>query len=92
MKRIEAKVLDNREEDPGSEPDNLTNSWLIEGKLDEHVLDWESAQVRPTGIQAEVLETNMTETNAFIVRTHGKSPLTRGDHIFVDVETRGVAL
>jgi hypothetical protein len=43
MKRILAKVEENRREDPSSEPDNEQNTWVIEAKLDEDILNWESA-------------------------------------------------
>jgi hypothetical protein len=42
MKRVEAKILENEPEDPRTEPDQEPNTWLIQGKLSEDVLDWEN--------------------------------------------------
>jgi hypothetical protein len=56
MKRIEAKILESRKEDPASEPDQDPATWLIEAKLDQDILDWERAQVdlrsRPKSLKA----------------------------------------
>jgi hypothetical protein len=41
MKKVEAKVVENRKEDPASERDRDPNTWLIEAKLDEDILNWE---------------------------------------------------
>src|SRR6516164_4245790 len=35
MKRVNAKIEENRKEDPASEPDKDSNTWLIDAKLDE---------------------------------------------------------
>ena len=45
MKIIEAKIVENRKEDPASEPDQDPNTWLIEAKLGVHVLDWETVRL-----------------------------------------------
>jgi hypothetical protein len=45
MKRAEAKIVENRKEDPASEPDQAPNTWLIEAKLDEDILDWENVRL-----------------------------------------------
>jgi hypothetical protein len=37
MRRVEAKIVENRKEDPASEPDQDPNTWLIEVKLDEDI-------------------------------------------------------
>jgi hypothetical protein len=87
MKRILAKVEENRREDPSSEPDNEQNTWAIEAKLDEDILNWESAQLHfePPGVEAEIIEVTLTEPTRFTVRTRGPSPLKKGDVIRVDV-------
>ena len=45
MRRVEAKIVENRKEDPASEPDQDPNTWLIEAKLDEDILDWETVRL-----------------------------------------------
>ena len=45
MKRAEAKIVDNKKEDPASEPDQDPNTWLIEAKLDQDILDWETVRL-----------------------------------------------
>jgi hypothetical protein len=45
MKRVEAKILENEPEDPRTEPDQEPNTWLIQGKLSEDVLDWENVRL-----------------------------------------------
>jgi hypothetical protein len=76
MRRAEAKIVENRKEDPASEPDQDPNTWLIEAKLDENILDWESVRLdfRFSEIDAEILESSKSEANRFTVRTRGKSP------------------
>jgi hypothetical protein len=44
MKILEAKVIDKRKEDPESEPDHRTDSWIIEAKLETDLLDWEARE------------------------------------------------
>jgi hypothetical protein len=87
MKRAEAKIVENIKEDPASEPDQDPNTWLIEAELDQDILDWESARLdlRFSEIDAEIIESSMSEPNRFTVRTRGKSPLQKGDVIHVDV-------
>jgi hypothetical protein len=87
MKRVQAKVEENRKEDPGSEPDKDPNTWLIEGKLDEDIINWETVRLdlRFSEIDAEVVESSMPEPNRFTVRTHGESPLRKGDVIHFDI-------
>jgi hypothetical protein len=87
MKTIEAKVKQNFREDPKSEPDHARNTWLIAGKLNEHIADWENVRLdfRFPEIQTEILETGMSEANRFTVRTRGESPLQKGDVIHVYV-------
>ena len=87
MRRVEAKIVENRKEDPGSEPDQDPNTWLIDAKLDEDILDWETARLdfRLPEIEVEILESSMSEPNRFTVRTRGESPLKNGDVIHVDI-------
>jgi hypothetical protein len=87
MKRVDARIEENRKEDPRSEPDNEPNTWLIEAKLAEDIPDWESVRLHfeSPGIEAEIIESNMSEPNRFIVRTRGESPLKKGDIVHVDI-------
>jgi hypothetical protein len=87
MKRVDAKIEDNRKEDPVSEPDKDPKTWLIEAKLDEDIIDWETVRLdfRFDEIEAEIVESSMSEPNRFTVRTRGKSPLKKGDVLHVDI-------
>ena len=87
MKRVDARIEENRQEDPRSEPDNEPNTWLIEAKLGENIPDWESVRLHfeSPGIEAEIVESSMCEPNRFIVRTRGESPLKKGDIVQVDI-------
>jgi len=87
MKRVDAKIEENRKEDPASEPDKDPNTWLIEAKLDEDVVNWETVRLdfRFDEIKAEIVESSMSEPDRFTLRTRGKSPLKKGDVIHVDI-------
>jgi hypothetical protein len=87
MKRVQAKIEENRKENPLSEPDRDPNTWLIEAKLDEDIIDWETVRLdfRFDELEAEIVESSMSEPNRFTLRTHGESPLKKGDVIHVDV-------
>jgi hypothetical protein len=87
MKRVEAKIEENRKEDPVSEPDKDPNTWLIEAKLDEDIIDWETVRLdfRSEEIEAEIVESSMSEPNRFTFRTHGESPVKKGDVIHLDI-------
>jgi hypothetical protein len=45
MKIVEAKITENSKEDPASEPDQDPNTWLIEAKLGEDIIDWETVRL-----------------------------------------------
>ena len=87
MRRVEAKIVENRKEDPASEPDQDQNTWLIEAKLDEDILDWETVRLdfRFSEIDAEIVESSMSNPDRFTVRTRGKSPLQKDDVIHLDI-------
>jgi hypothetical protein len=87
MKRVQAKIEENRRENPLSEPDKDPNSWLIEAKLDEDVADWETVRLdfRSDEVKAEIVESSMSEPTRFTIRTHGESPLKKGDVIHVNI-------
>jgi hypothetical protein len=90
MKRIEAKIVANRKEIPESEPDQDSNTWLIEAKLDEDIPDWETVRLdfRSSEIESEILETSLSEPDRCTLRTRGKSPLKEGDTIHVDIRAQ----
>ena len=87
MKRVEAKIVENRKEDPASEPDQDPNTWLIEAKLDQDILDWQSVRLdlRSSEIDAEIVESSMSGPDRFTVRTRGQSPLQTDDVIHFDI-------
>jgi hypothetical protein len=87
MKRVQAKIEENRKEEPSSEPDHDPNTWLIEARLEEDFPNWQNVRLQfaSPGVEAEILEVTMSEANRFIVRTEGASPLKRGDIIQVQI-------
>jgi hypothetical protein len=87
MKRTEAKIVANIKEIPESEPDQDPGTWLVEAKLEENVLDWETVRLdfRSSEVEAEILEASMSEPAHCTVRTRGKSPLKEGDSVHVDI-------
>jgi hypothetical protein len=90
MKRVDARIEENRKEHQRSETDDEPNTWLIEAKLEEDIPDWESARLHfeSPGIEAEIVESSMCEPNRFIVRTRGESPLKKGDIVHVDIRRK----
>lgn len=87
MKRAEARIVENTKEDPLSEPDRDPNTWLISAKLDQDILNWESVRLdlQSSEVDAEIIESSMSEPSHLTIRTRGKSPLKPGDVIHVDV-------
>jgi hypothetical protein len=87
MKVLEAKVVDIRQEDPASEPDRLTDTWVIEAKLEERVLGWEEVRIdlQAAAVGAEIIETSMAGAREFTVRTRGKPQVEKGHVIHVAV-------
>jgi len=80
MRRAEAKITENRKEDSASEPDQDPNTWLIEAKLDEDILDWETVRLdfRFSEIDAKIIESSMSKSDRFTVRT--RTPAKRRCH------------
>jgi len=87
MKRVEAKILENEPEDPRTEPDQEPDTWLIQGKLSEDVLDWENVRLdfQSSEIEAEIIESSLSDPSRFTIRTSGRSPLKKGDLVHVDI-------
>jgi hypothetical protein len=93
MKMVRAKIEENRKEEPSSEPDKDTNTWLIEGKFYEGIPYWETAHLgfQDSEIEAEIVEGSVSGPATFTLRTRGKSPLKKGDVIDVDVRNENEA-
>ena len=87
MKILEAKVVDEQKEDPGSEPDHRTDTWIIAARLETDLLGWEGSRVdvRASDIGAEIIETSMADAKRFTIRTNGKPKLKQGDAFEVAV-------
>jgi hypothetical protein len=87
MKRVEAKIVENELEDPRTEPDQEPDTWLIQGKLSEDVLDWENVRLdfQSSEIEAEIIESSLSDPTRFTVRTSGRSPLKKGNLVHVDI-------
>ena len=66
MKIINAKVVESRKEEPGTEPDRQADTWLIEGELESDLMGWEDMKIDvPTPkIGAEIVETTMADASA----------------------------
>jgi hypothetical protein len=93
MRIYEAKIVENRKEDPASEPDKDRNTWLIVGKFVEDVPNWETAQLdlQPAEIGAEFIDCSCSGPKSFTVRTHGQSPLRKGDLIHASVRGKATS-
>ena len=87
MKRVEAKISENEPEDPRTEPDQKLNTWLIQGKLSEDILDWENVRLdfQSSEIEVEIIESCLSDPSRFTIRTSARSPLKKGDLIQVDI-------
>lgn len=87
MKRLEAEILENEPEDPRTEPDQEPNTWLIQGKLSEDVLNWENVQLdfQSAEIKTEIIESSLSNPTRFTIRTSGRSPLKKGDQVHVNI-------
>jgi hypothetical protein len=87
MKVLQAKVVENRKEDPGTEPDHRSDTWLIEAKLEQNVFGWQSTRIdlQASEVGAEIIETSMADAKQFTVRTRGKPSVDKGDRLHVAV-------
>jgi hypothetical protein len=70
--------------------DHDSNTWLVEAKLDEDILDWESARIdlRFSEIDAEIVESGMSKPDRFRVHTRGKSPVQKDDLIYLEIRNQ----
>ncbi len=87
MKKIRGKIEEAMKEDPESEPDKATDTWLLDGKLEEDVINWESARpvFQESEIGAGIVEATLSGPRTFTIRTHGRSRLKKGDDLSVDI-------
>jgi hypothetical protein len=71
----------------GRDMNQDANTWLIEAKLEEDILDWEGVRLdfRISEIDAEIVESSMSKQDRFTVRTRGKSRLRKDDVIHLDI-------
>ena len=74
MKILSAKVVQSRKEEPGTEPDQRTDTWLIEAKLEHDLMGWENMKIEVPApeIGAEIVETTLADAKHLTVRTRGE--------------------
>ncbi|HEX6563007.1 MAG TPA: hypothetical protein VF020_01920 [Chthoniobacterales bacterium] len=87
MKILNAKVVESRKEEPGTEPDRRADTWLIEGKLEQDLMGWETMKINVPAaeIGAEIVETTMADAKRFTIRTHGEPKVHKGSQFGVAV-------
>jgi hypothetical protein len=87
MKILNAKVVHSRKEEPGTEPDRQADTWLIEGKLESDLMDWENMKIDVPApeIGAEIVETMMADAKRFTIRTRGEPKVHKGSKFAVAV-------
>ncbi|MBV8214211.1 MAG: hypothetical protein JOZ08_13430 [Verrucomicrobia bacterium] len=80
MKILQAKVVENRKEEAGTEPDQRKDTWLLEAKLESGLIGWENMRidVRAYEIGAEIVEATMADAKRFTVRTNGEPKIHKG--------------
>jgi hypothetical protein len=85
MKILNAKVVESRKEEPGTEPDRRADTWLIEGKLEQDLMGWENMRidVAAAEIGAEIVETTMADAKRFTIRTRGEPKVHKGSRFAV---------
>jgi hypothetical protein len=87
MKILEAKVVESRKEEAGTEPDRRTDTWLVEAKLENDLVGWENMRidVRAAEIGAEIVEATMADAKRFTIRTSGEPKIHKGSTFAVAV-------
>jgi hypothetical protein len=87
MKVINAKVVESRKEEPETEPDHRTDTWLIEAKLDHDVMGWENMKIEVPApeIGAEIVETTIADAKHFTIRTRGEPKVHKSNTFAVAV-------
>jgi len=93
MKCVEAKIVASTRENPATELDQDPNTWLIEGELNEDITGWEAARLdfSVSKINAEIVESRVSEPRRFTIRTRGRPALREGETIHVNVRLRNDA-
>jgi hypothetical protein len=87
MKILNAKVVESRKEEPGTEPDRRADTWLIEGKLEQDLMGWENMKIDVPApeVGAEIVETTMADAKRFTIRTRGEPKVHKGSRLAVTV-------
>jgi hypothetical protein len=87
MKVLSAKVVESRKEEPGTEPDHRTDTWLIEAKLERDLIGWENMKIEVPApeIGAEIVETTIADAKHFTVRTRDEPKVHTGSTFAVAV-------
>ena len=87
MKILNAKVVASRKEEPGTEPDQRADTWLIEAKLEQDLMGWENMKidVPAAEIGAEIVETTMADAKRFTIRTRREPKVDKGSRVAVTV-------
>lgn len=87
MNILNAKVVESRKEEPGTEPDRRADTWLIEGKLERDLMGWENMKIDVPApeIGAEIVEITMADAKRFTIRTRGEPKVHKGSKFAVAV-------
>jgi hypothetical protein len=87
MKILNAKVVESRKEEPGTEPDGRADTWLIEGKLEQDLMGWENMKIDVPApeIGAEIVESTMADARRFTIRTRGEPKVHKGSRFAMAV-------
>ena len=82
MKILNAKVVESRKEEPGTEPDRRADTWLIEGKLERDLMGWENMKIDVPApeIGAEIVEITLADAKRFTIRTRGEPKVHKGSN------------
>ena len=85
MRILNAKVVESRKEEPGTEPDRRADTWLIEGKLEHDLMGWEDMKIDVPAPQigAEIIESTMADAKRFTIRTRGEPKVHKGSQFGV---------
>ena len=87
MKILNAKIVESRKEEPGTEPDRRADTWLLEAKLENDLIGWENMKIDVPApeIGAEIIETTMADAKHFTIRTRGEPKVRKGSGFTVAV-------
>jgi hypothetical protein len=87
MKIINARVVESRKEEPGTEPDRQADTWLVEGELESDLMGWEDMKIDVPAPKfgAEIVETTMADAKRFTIRTRGEPKVHKGSRFAMAV-------